>query len=111
MEERFTLLAGIQRYVLAVAVMLVVSVGGLFEWACRLFHAAWEVHFMQFLLFLLVAHLGIGVYLGMAVRNRLVVWHNMATLDGVAGRKVAEAVLWPVAYPVLFLKLAIARHL
>jgi uncharacterized protein YneF (UPF0154 family) len=66
---------------------------------------------MMVLLFL-VLHLAIGVFLSRKVLRGLIEWHPvLATLDNVANAKIGMMVLWPIRYPVLFVKVAANKHL
>lgn len=53
-----------------------------------------------------------GIVLNIIVLRRLVQWHEMYnTIDNVAGAKVRMILLWPLAYPFLFIKILIVKFL
>jgi hypothetical protein len=63
------------------------------------------------LLLVVVLHIAIGVFLNRRVLRRLVEWHFLATLEGVASKKVGLVVFWPFRYPVLFFQIGANKHL
>lgn len=59
-----------------------------------------------------VPYLVAGAFLNIAVFRNLIEWHPVwNTLDIVSGTKIKMLIFWPIAYPVLFLRLAVATYL
>ncbi len=59
-----------------------------------------------------IVWVGAGIYLNRTVLRGLIGWHPIYdTLDNVAGEKFKMLLLWPLAYPTLFIKLLVAKHL
>lgn len=60
----------------------------------------------------LIFYLAAGVYLNRKVLANLIEWHPMYnTLDNVTSDKLKFFALWPLMYPVLFMKLGIQKLL
>lgn len=59
-----------------------------------------------------VPYLVAGAILNITVLRTLTDWHPVwNTLDTVSGTKIKMLVFWPFAYPLLFLRLAVATFL
>jgi hypothetical protein len=59
-----------------------------------------------------VAYIVFGIGLNRVVLRALVYWHPVnATIDNVSGSKLRAMIFWPLAYPVLFFKLGVMKHL
>lgn len=68
---------------------------------------SWFSGFVPFL-----AYFVFGYILNRKVMRNLVEWHPAySTLENVASGKLNSLLFWPLAYPVLFMKLGIAKHL
>lgn len=66
--------------------------------------------FPGFLVF--IAYLAFGFVLNRQVLRALVEWHPAYnTIQNVARGKLRALLLWPVAYPMLFFKLGVIKHL
>lgn len=65
------------------------------------------------IVFILIAfHIAVGANLNIKVLRRLIEWHEMYnTVNNVAGAKIRMIIFWPLAYPILYLKLAAAKFL
>ncbi len=68
---------------------------------------SWFSGFVPFL-----AYFVFGFILNRKVMRGLVEWHPAYnTLENVASGKLNSLLFWPLAYPVLFMKLGITKHL
>jgi hypothetical protein len=59
----------------------------------------------------LALHVALGVYLARRLLRELVAWHFLSTLADVSSAKLTYVLFWPLLYPVLLIRLAIAKHL
>ncbi|MDP2152211.1 MAG: hypothetical protein Q8J66_00930 [Methylotenera sp.] len=59
-----------------------------------------------------IFYLCAGIYLSKKVLANLIEWHQMYnTLDNVTSDKLKYLALWPVMYPILFMKLGVQKIL
>ena len=88
---------------------------------------AWAIYLILLIAFCLVSglflviHAGLislifyivgGVYLNRSVLPRITIWDPIhSTVENVYKAKLQMFVLWPISYPILFLKLAVVKYL
>ncbi|HHW4679329.1 MAG TPA: hypothetical protein ACQGQH_07795 [Xylella sp.] len=53
-----------------------------------------------------------GFIMNRLVLRRLIEWHPVYnTLENVSSSKLSALILWPISYPILFVRLVINKHL
>jgi hypothetical protein len=59
-----------------------------------------------------IPYIAVGVILNRKLLRRLIAFRGVyATIDNQASHKMAALLFWPIAYPVLIMKLGIVRYL
>lgn len=99
-DQKISLLRAVMLYVAALFLFLLAFI---FAASSQASHPGYVVAF---------AYAALGVFLNRLVLRRIIEWHPIYnTLENVSFEKLKYMLLWPFAYPMLFLRLLVDRLL